>query len=67
MSSTDKTWIKANRSVGEKACVEMTIDGGLIALRNSRDHEVILHYTHAEIVAFFDGVKAGEFDHLLDR
>ena len=48
------------------ACVELASDGSVIALRNSRDPEVILHYSHAEIAAFFEGVKAGEFDYLLD-
>ena len=66
MSSTDLRWSKAERSTGVNACVELASDGSVIALRNSRDPEVILHYSHAEIAAFFEGVKAGEFDYLLD-
>lgn len=64
--SSSKVWIKSTRSLAANACVELTTDGHLIAVRNSREPEVILHYTRAEIAAFFEGVRAGEFDHLLD-
>ncbi len=66
MASRDLNWIKADRSMSTNACVEMAADGSDIVLRNSRDPDVDLRYSYAEIEAFFDGVKAGEFDHLLD-
>jgi hypothetical protein len=58
-------WIKASRSMGVGACIELAVDGELIALRNSRDPHVVLHYTFDELAAFLDGAKRGEFDHLL--
>lgn len=58
-------WIKASRSVSANACIELALDGDAIALRNSRDPDVVLRYTHAELAAFLDGAKRGEFDHLL--
>jgi hypothetical protein len=59
-------WIKAWKSMADGACVELARDGGLIALRNSRRPDVVLHYTPAELAAFLDGARRGEFDHLLD-
>lgn len=58
-------WIKASRSYGGGACFELARDGELIALRNSRDPNVVLRYTFDELAAFLDGAKRGEFDHLL--
>ena len=65
MRDAGRRWIKASRSTALTACIELAADGDLIALRNSRHPEVEIHYTHAEIAAFLDGVKRGEFDHLL--
>ena len=62
---TGHRWIKAQKSIGTGACVELAIDGELIALRNSRHPEVEIRYTRAELDAFLDGAKRGEFDHLL--
>ena len=59
-------WIKARRSYGSTACVELALDGDAIALRNSRDPDHVHRYTYAEFSAFLDGAKRGEFDHLLD-
>jgi hypothetical protein len=60
-------WQKSRRSNSQGACVELArlADGG-IAVRNSRfpDGPVLL-YTRAEIRALLDGVKEGDFDHLL--
>lgn len=49
------------------ACVEIAVlPGGEIAVRNSRDPQgPALIYTYAEIEAFFQGAKDGEFDSLL--
>jgi hypothetical protein len=60
-------WRKASASMGAGACVELARDGQLIALRDSKDPSTPpLRYTEAEMEAFFDGVRKGEFDHLLD-
>jgi len=58
-------WVKASRSISNGACVELALDGDSIAMRNSRDPNVVLRYTHDELAAFLDGAKRGEFDHLL--
>ena len=62
---TGHRWIKATKSIGTGACVELASDGDLIALRNSRQPNVEICYTRAEIDAFLDGAKRGEFDHLV--
>jgi len=58
-------WIKARGSHGVNACVELAAAGNMIALRNSRDPEVVLRFTKAEIAAFIEGSCGGEFDDLV--
>lgn len=58
-------WVKSSFSAGALACVELAKAGELIALRDSKNPGVHLHYTHAEIDAFLRGAKNGEFDFLL--
>ena len=64
---TGISWQKSRRSNSQGACVELggLADGG-IAVRNSRypDGPALL-YTRAEIRALIEGVKEGDFDHLL--
>lgn len=64
-------WRKSSFSDGSgggNECVELAAlpDGG-IAVRNSTlgDASPVVHYTQAELRAFFLGVKAGEFDDLV--
>jgi hypothetical protein len=62
------TWQKSGRSNPSGNCVELaTLPGGAqVAMRNSRDPEgPALIYTAAEITAFVQGAKDGDFDHLL--
>ncbi len=60
-------WIKASASISNGACVELARVDGMIALRDSKDTALAPHhYTRAEMLAFFDGVRKGEFDHLLE-
>jgi hypothetical protein len=58
-------WQKARASIGEGNCVEVAqLGNGSVAVRNSRFPEgPALVYTAAEMAAFLDGAKAGEFDH----
>jgi hypothetical protein len=60
-------WRKSATSNPTGECVEFAVlDGGHVAVRNSRDpHGPALIYTPAEISAFVDGVKAGEFDDMV--
>ena len=59
-------WIKSSRSIASGACVELAKVGQFIAIRDSKNPDVAPHYySHAEMAAFLEGVKRGEFDHLL--
>jgi hypothetical protein len=60
-------WIKASASAGLNACVELAPSGDMIALRDSKDPDVTLRFTHLEVMAFIHGARRGEFDHLIDR
>lgn len=64
----DVTWRKSRHSNSKGNCVELARLGtGEIAMRNSRHPQgPALVYTPAEIDALVRGVKAGEFDDLLD-
>ena len=66
-SALGASWIKSSHSNAEGNCVEVAVlDGGGVAMRNSRDPEgPALIYTPAEVAAFVAGAKGGEFDHLL--
>jgi Domain of unknown function (DUF397) len=62
-------WHKSTLSNPDGSCVEIAVlDERTIAVRNSRDpHGPALIYTPAEITAFLDGAKRGEFDFLLPQ
>ncbi|MEY9889714.1 hypothetical protein ABIA35_000246 [Catenulispora sp. MAP12-49] len=59
-------WRKAAASTGNGACVELAPGGsGAVYLRDSKDPKgAVLTFTRAEIAAFLDGAKGGEFDDL---
>jgi len=61
----DDRWIKATLSVNLNACVELARRGDVIALRDSKSPDDVLHFTKMEVHAFIDGAKRGEFDHLI--
>lgn len=58
-------WRKAAASTAQGNCVELAgIDGGVL-VRDSKDPQgPVLSFTRAELAAFLDGVKGGEFDDL---
>lgn len=67
VSSGPGSWRKSRRSNPDGNCVELAVlDNGEIAVRNSRDAGgPVLVYTPAEIIAFIQGAKDGDFDDLL--
>jgi hypothetical protein len=63
---TGLSWIKAQASTYNGACIEVASAGGKIAMRDSKDpNGPVLVYTHAEFSAFIDGARNGEFNGLL--
>jgi hypothetical protein len=63
--SSTLVWRKAQRSVGNGACVEVAPIDGMIAMRDSKDPDgAVLVYTQAEWSAFLDGARNGEFDNM---
>jgi hypothetical protein len=59
-------WIKSGRSNQSGNCVEVArLPDGSVAVRNSRHPDgPALVYTRAEIIAFVEGAKDGDFDGL---
>ena len=63
--STDTPWIKATASGNGGECVQIRRHGGVVEVRDSKDPEgAVLRFTSGEWVAFLDGAKKAEFDHL---
>jgi hypothetical protein len=65
MSGAELKWIKASASMATGACVEVAADRDEILVRNSRRPEHVIRYTRAEMTAFIEGVRRGEFDDLV--
>ena len=66
---TTTPWIKARKSGDDGGrCVEMRRHGNVIEVRAAEDNGAgpVLAFTRAEFDAWLDGVRSGEFDHLLD-
>ncbi|HEY2579212.1 MAG TPA: DUF397 domain-containing protein [Streptosporangiaceae bacterium] len=59
-------WIKSSFSSHNGDCVEFAaLDDSRVALRSSnRPHDGVILFTRAEISAWLQGAKHGEFDHL---
>lgn len=67
MNKFKSAWRKASASAGNGQCVEMIILPSCdIAVRDSKNPAGgCLVFSAAEITAFFDGVRKGEFDDML--
>ena len=63
----DRTlWIKATASGGQGECVELRRSGGMVEVRDSKQHGTgpTLRFTGTELAAWLDGARKGEFNHL---
>ncbi|MEV7432562.1 DUF397 domain-containing protein [Streptomyces griseoviridis] len=67
MSASPTRWQKAQRSGGGgENCVELALTSdGTVQIRESDDPGRTITTSRENLAAFFDGVKAGEFDHLV--
>lgn len=60
------SWRKSGRSNSTGKCVEFVRVGGQVAVRDSKDPQgPALVFDCGEIRELIDGMKAGEFDHLV--
>jgi Domain of unknown function (DUF397) len=66
MPNNEPRWIKARRSMGAGACVELAEGGDGIVMRSSRRPSDHIHHTMTEFAVFLEAAKNGEFDHLVD-
>lgn len=63
----DPRWIKATASDQGGNCVQLRRHSGQIEVRDSKaPRGPVLRFTAAEFVAWLDGARRGEFDHLTD-
>lgn len=62
------TWRRPAGATEDGESLEFAVlDDGQVAVRNARDPEgPVLVYTPAEISAFVDGAKKGEFDDMVE-
>lgn len=65
MPNSGPRWIKARRSIGAGACVEMTLGSDGVVMRNSRHPDDHIRHTMTEFAIFLEAAKNGEFDHLV--
>jgi hypothetical protein len=57
-------WIKSSLSGDDGDCVEVAhLEGGGVAMRDSKHPEQELRFTRNEWDCFLDGARNGEFDH----
>lgn len=67
MNASPKNWQKAMTSGGGgENCVELVKNpDGTIEVRESDDPDRTITTSRENLAAFFNGVKAGEFDHFV--
>jgi hypothetical protein len=59
-------WVKATASGSNDSCYELRRNGAKIELRDTKHRDRVLDdFTPAELAAFIDGARGGEFDHLI--
>ncbi|MBT0774194.1 DUF397 domain-containing protein [Kineosporia sp. J2-2] len=69
MTTQENTpWQKSTFSDPNGSCFQLRRNAGMIELRDTKagPDAPVQRYTEAEALAFIEGVKAGEFDHLVN-
>ena len=57
-------WVSAS-ACSNSGCVQLQPSNGAVLMRDSKDPDgPVLTFTTAEVAAFLDGAKRGEFDDL---
>lgn len=64
---TEPQWVKAVRSNGQNACVELAVIDGKLGVRDSKHPETVLQFSRTEVGAFLDGLHRGEFDEIFNQ
>ncbi|MEU1423121.1 DUF397 domain-containing protein [Kitasatospora sp. NPDC005751] len=58
-------WQKSTFSGASNECVEVRTADGMVELRESDTGDIVVRTTPLKFAKFVQGVKAGEFDHLM--
>jgi Domain of unknown function (DUF397) len=59
-------WLKASRSVGSGACVELVRMGNRVAIRDSKNPELFFLFERSVVESFFKRVRHSQYDYLID-
>ena len=59
-------WLKSSFSTGNSNCVHARRDGGTVHLMDSHNPDRTIETPVDDMKAFIQGVKAGEFDAMLN-
>jgi hypothetical protein len=67
MTIDPTTWVKASRSNGTGACVEMRGQEGTVQVRDTKAHGAghILDLSPATFAGWVEAAKSGDLDHLV--
>jgi hypothetical protein len=63
---SETPWVKATASSNGSNCVEQRRHGGVVEVRDTKDHGAgpTLRFSAEEYAAWIDGARRGDFDHL---
>lgn len=66
VDGTELNFVKASRShIDGKECVHVAVEGTTAFLVESDNPSAVVETSVRNLAVFFDGVKRGEFDHLV--
>ncbi|MFF2025269.1 DUF397 domain-containing protein [Streptomyces sp. NPDC058171] len=67
MNPSRTNWTASSQCNGDSQCIQVAAHGDTVLLRESDAPGTVVTTTPAKLRAFLLGVKAGEFDHLIDE